>query len=172
MTKKSFFERLVGATGEINRTKSEETGPLKKVVFEEAKNQPKKKPALKELKAEPPAEEFSSEEEGQLTIDVYQTDADVVIKSTIAGVKSEDVDISITDNMVTIKGRRIKDEKIAPENYYYQELYWGPFSRSVILPVDIDTDKVRASMKDGILTIRLPKTERLKTKTIKIREIE
>lgn len=175
MTKKSFFERLVGTTGEIAKTKSEEMGPLKKVVFEEAKNQPKKKSAPsapKESKAEPPAEEFSSEEEGQLTIDVYQTDADVVIKSTIAGVKSEDVDISITDNMVTIKGRRIKDEKIAPENYYYQELYWGPFSRSVILPVDIDTDKVRASIKDGILTIRLPKTERLKTKTIKIRELE
>lgn len=181
MAKKSFFERLVGATEGATKTKSEEMGPLKKVVLEETKNQSrvnspraetKKKSALKESKAEPPAEEFSSEEEGQLTIDVYQTDADIVIKSTIAGVKSEDVDVSIADNMVTIKGRRIKDEKIAPENYYYQELYWGPFSRSVILPVDIDTDKVRASMKDGILTIRLPKTERLKTKTIKIRELE
>ncbi len=117
-------------------------------------------------------EEWPPEEEGQLTIDVYQTDTDIVIKSTIAGVKPEDVDITITNDMITIKGIRRHDETVAKENYYYQELYWGAFSRSVILPIDVDADKTRASIKNGILTIHLPKIERLKTKTIKVRELE
>ena len=79
---------------------------------------------------------------------------------------------SITNDMITIKGIRHKDESVPQENYYYQELYWGPFSCSVILPIDVDADRARASIKNGILTIRLPKTEKLKTKTIKIRELE
>lgn len=111
-------------------------------------------------------------EEGQLTIDVYQTESDVVVKSTIAGVNPEDIDISITNDMVTIKGKRVKDEKVEAENYYYQELYWGAFSRSVILPIEVDADKVKASIKNGILSIKLPKSEKTKTKKIKVRTIE
>lgn len=181
MAKKSFFERLVGAAEEAKKTDYEDKlAPLKKTDFEEPKKTFSKskiakqnsKSAEEKIKLEPVAEELLSDEEGQLTIDVYQTDSDIVIKSTIAGVKPEDIDISITDNMVTIKGKRIKDEKVSTENYYYQELYWGSFSRSVILPVDIDTDKAKASMKEGILTLRLPKTEKLKTKTIKVRQVE
>ena len=177
MAKKSFFERLVGVTEEIRKNQSEESPLPKKISTDSPRTETKRKPAQKESKSEitapePAAEEWPSDEEGQLTIDVYQTDTDIVIKSTIAGVKSDDIDISVTENMITIKGKRTKDEKVNPENYYYQELYWGPFSRSVILPVDVDTDKIRAALKDGILTIRLPKTERLKTKTIKVREIE
>mgnify|MGYP001602716388 FL=1 len=181
MTKKSFFERLVGAAEEAKKTEYEDKlTPLKKTDFEEPKktfsksknNKQNLKPTEEKTKVEPTPEELPSDEEGQLTIDVYQTDSDIVIKSTIAGVKPEDIDISITNNMVTIKGRRIKDEKVSTENYYYQELYWGSFSRSVILPIDIDTDRAKASMKDGILTIRLPKTEKLKTKTIKVRQVE
>ena len=117
-------------------------------------------------------EKWPPEEEGQLTIDVYQTENDIVIKSTIAGVKSEDIDVTITNDMITIKGLRRQDESMPQENYYYQELYWGPFSRSVILPIDVDTDKVKASMKNGILTIKLPKVEKAKTKTIRVREVE
>jgi HSP20 family protein len=107
-------------------------------------------------------------EEGQLTIDVYQTDSDIVIKSTIAGVDPEDIDISIANDMVTIRGKRAKDEKIEAENYYYQELYWGAFSRSVILPIEVDADKAKASIKNGILTIKLPKSEKVKTKKIRV----
>lgn len=90
----------------------------------------------------------------------------MVIKSTIAGVKAESIDITITNDMVTIKGRREKDEEVKPEDYYYQECYWGPFSRSVILPVDVEADRANANMKNGILTIRLPKVEKIKTKKI------
>ena len=87
---------------------------------------------------------------------------------TIAGVKSGELDITITNDMVTIKGERQKDESVAPESYYYQELYWGPFSRSVILPQEIDTENAQAGLKDGVLTIRLPKIERTKSKKLKI----
>jgi len=112
---------------------------------------------------------FSADAEGQLTIDVYQTDESIVIKSTIAGVKPEDLDVSINNDMVTIKGERKHEEEVAAENYYYQECYWGHFSRSVVLPVDIISDKAEASLKNGILTIRLPKADTTKIKRIQVR---
>lgn len=111
----------------------------------------------------------ASDTEGQLTIDVYQTDNDIVIKSTIAGVKPEDLDISINNDMVTIKGERKNEEMIEHGNYYYQECYWGSFSRSVLLPVDVISDKTEASLKNGILTLRLPKADTTKIKKIQVR---
>ena len=109
------------------------------------------------------------EAEGQLTIDVYQTDDDIVIKSTIAGVKPEDLDVNINNDMITIRGERKQDEEIDPENYYYQECYWGPFSRSVILPIEIVAEKTEASMKNGILTLRMPKADTTRTRKIQVR---
>jgi len=114
-------------------------------------------------------EEEPVDEEGQLTIDVYQTENDIVIKSTIAGVKPEDLDVAINNDMVTIKGDRKTEEEVEDENYYYQECYWGSFSRSVVLPVDIISDKADAALKNGILTIRLPKADTTKTKKIQVR---
>ena len=96
------------------------------------------------------------DEEGQLTVDVYQTDDEIVIKSTIAGVTADDIDVSITNEMVTIKGNRKHEEKVKESDYYYQELYWGSFSRSIILPEEIDADSAKASMKNGVLTIKMP----------------
>ncbi len=107
-------------------------------------------------------------EEGQLTVDVYQTDNDIVIKSTIAGVTADDIDVSITNDMVTIKGNRKSDEKIKESDYYYQELYWGSFSRSIILPEEIDADKAKAIMKNGVLTLRLPKMSKSRIKRVRI----
>lgn len=109
------------------------------------------------------------ESEGQLTIDVYQTPQDIIIKSAVAGVNPEDIDISITNDMVTIKGKRDVENTIRTEDYFYQECYWGRFSRSVILPVDIDSDRVAASIKNGILTVKLPKVDKAKVKKIKIK---
>jgi len=106
--------------------------------------------------------------EGHLTVDVYQTDDDIVVQSTIAGSSADDIDISVTTDMITIKGRREPDEDIRPSDYFHQELYWGPFSRAIILPVDVDADGAKASYKNGILTIRLPKLEKSKIKKIKI----
>lgn len=107
--------------------------------------------------------------DGQLTIDVYQTENDIVIKSTIAGVKPEDLDVSINNDMVSIRGERKNEEVVEHNNYYYQECYWGSFSRSVLLPVDVIPEKADAALKNGILTIRLPKADTTKTKKIQVR---
>ena len=115
-----------------------------------------------------PRKEPRQEAEGQLTVDVFQDDDHIIIQSTIAGVKSDDIDISITNDMVTVKGHREPEEKVRSSDYYYQELYWGPFSRSIILPAEVDADSAKASIKNGILTIKLPKLARLKTKRIRV----
>ncbi len=107
--------------------------------------------------------------DGQLTIDVFQTDEDIIIKSTIAGVNPEDLDVSINNDMITIKGERKFEENVSAENFYYQECYWGSFSRSVVLPVDVMAEKIEAALKNGILTIKLPKADTNKTKRIKVR---
>lgn len=95
--------------------------------------------------------------EGHLTIDVFQTDDEIVIQSTIAGADPKDIDVSVTQDMVTIRGYRESQQKIKASDYFHRELYWGPFSRAVILPADVDADNAKASYKNGILTITLPK---------------
>ena len=104
--------------------------------------------------------DLTSTEEGHLTVDVYQSGDDIVIRSTIAGTDPNDIDVSITKDMVTIRGQRSSEEKIRSTEYYHRELYWGSFSRSVILPSEIDPDSAKASIKNGILTIRLPKVKK------------
>jgi HSP20 family protein len=108
--------------------------------------------------------------DGQLSVDVYQTDKDIVIKSTIAGVRSEDIDISINNDMITVRGVRKLQEEVAKEDYFYQECYWGGFSRSIILPVEVRSDRAEAILENGILTITLPKLIRTKVTTIKVKE--
>ncbi len=114
------------------------------------------------------SEDWLSEYEGQLTIDMYQTKDNVIIKSTIAGVKPEDIDVTIANDMVTIRGERKRDFEASSEDYFYQECYWGSFSRSVVLPVDVDIDNVAADLKDGILTVVLPKAAKAKAKKIRV----
>lgn len=109
-------------------------------------------------------------EEGQLSIDVYQTQSKIIIKSTIAGVKAEDIDISINNDMLTIRGKREMMEKIKEENYLYKECYWGSFSRSIILPVEIDAENIEASLENGVLTVTLPKARAAKQISVKVKE--
>ena len=146
--KKSFLEKLTGGT--LGQDREEPRVPI----------EPETKSSQRGWKG--------AEAEGQLTIDVFQTPSDIVIKSTIAGVKPEELDIAITNDMVTVRGRRDKDEDISHDDYFYQECYWGPFSRSIILPVDVEADKALASLKNGVLTIKLPKAAKLKTKKISV----
>ena len=108
-------------------------------------------------------------EDGQLTLDVFQTDKDIIIKSTIAGVDPEGLDIAYNNGMLTIKGERKLEEKINKEDYFYQELYWGSFSRSVILPTEVSADKIEAELKNGILTVKLPKKITDQQKKIKVK---
>jgi HSP20 family protein len=120
------------------------------------------------IKKEPKKQ--ANQPEGQLTVDIFKTDDEVVIQSAIAGAKPEDIDISVTNDMVTIRGRRLPEEDIDSSDYYHQELYWGPFSRSIILPIEVDSDKSKAAVRNGILTIRLPRLDKVRTKKIKISE--
>ena len=108
------------------------------------------------------------ETEGQLAIDIYQTENELVIRSAIAGVKPEFLDISFERDIIIIRGKREKPSE-EKGDYFSQECYWGPFSREIILPVEVDPNLAEATMKEGILTIRLPKIEREKKRVIKVR---
>lgn len=120
----------------------------------------------------PQEQDESLEEEGQLTIDVYQTPDEIIIESPIAGVDSEDLDVHISNESVTIKGKRERAQVIEEEDYFYQECYWGRFSRSIILPQEIDADKSEATIKNGVLTVKMPKLNRQKTRKLKVRAHE
>lgn len=128
--------------------------------------------AMEKPKKEAAEEKWLDEEyeEGQLSVDVFQTKDAIVIKSTIAGVKPEDIDISINNDMVTIRGKREIDETISEDDYFYQECYWGGFSRSIILPVEIIAEKVEASLKNGVLTVKLPKAKKTQAISVKVKE--
>lgn len=105
---------------------------------------------------------------GQLAIDVFQTADDIVIRAAIAGVQADDIDISVNNDVVTIKGMRRLDDEIPSSDYLYQECYWGGFSRTIILPVEVKADKVKASLKNGILRVALPKAEKPKAPPITV----
>jgi len=111
-------------------------------------------------------EEDSSETEGQLSIDVYQTEKEIIVRSTVAGVKPENIKISLHNDLLTIKGFRTEENKIKEENYLYRECYWGSFSRSVILPFEVDNRDVRAEIENGLLTVSLKKIKPEKIEVI------
>jgi len=116
-----------------------------------------------------PEENAATEEaEGQLAVDVYHTDEAIVIRAPIAGVKKSDLSIMVTDDVITIKGRRHLAEDIPGENYFTRECYWGPFSRSIVLPAHILKQKISAQYHNGILKIVIPKGEDMKPKVVKI----
>lgn len=123
----------------------------------------------KETKDLATTEDWMEEYDGQLAIDAYQTSEDIVIKAPIAGVKPEDLDVTITDEMVTVKGERRHEQELLKDNYFCQECYWGGFSRQYVLPIAVDADKAQASLKNGILTLTIPKMEKTKTRIIKVK---
>lgn len=173
MAKKSFFGKLMGGEEDQNQGQPyqfEEQQPMVEQVENSAMVE------SEEVEVEEPEiseraenEEWLSEYEGELNIDMYQTKDNVIIKSTIAGVKPEDLDITIANDMLTIRGERRREDRIEQDDYFYQECYWGGFSRSVILPIDVDTESIEADLKDGILTVILPKAAKARTKKIKVR---
>lgn len=186
---KIFFEKLTGANGngedsgidEIEENEEEQEvemevekpalkksgrGAKKKITEDEESEETKmftEENSLDEL------DELFDEAEGELAIDVYSTPTSLVIESAIAGVKPEDIDVSINPESITIRGKRERIDKIKTENYIHQECYWGRFSRTIILPQEIDPDKSQASIKNGVLKITLPKKDKEKVKKIKIK---
>ncbi len=109
--------------------------------------------------------------EGTLTVDVFEDGDYLVVESTIAGAKDEDLEINITNESVSIRGRRERKEEVKEKDYFYQELFWGVFSRSIILPQEVDPENSTAALKNGILTIRMPKMNRQKQKKLKVKDI-
>lgn len=108
-------------------------------------------------------------EEGELSVDVFQNPNEIIIKTMVAGVRPEDLDVSISRDMVTIKGKRESERTISNEDYFHKELYWGTFSRSIVLPQEIDVDSAEAVEKHGLLIIKLPKLDKHRSAKLKVR---
>lgn len=112
---------------------------------------------------------LQSDEEGQLTVDMFQTPEHIVIQSTVAGVEKDQIDVALTRDMVTIRGKRAPMFRVGQDDYFNQELYWGAFSRSVLLPQEVDTEAAEATMKNGLLTVKMPKLDKNRVQKIRVK---
>jgi len=117
---------------------------MKQKINIEAKNEPRESNELPKLI-------------GELKVDVYETEKEIVVRSTIAGVSPKDLDISLHNDLLTIRGKRHIKEEVGEDSFLVRECFWGDFSRSIILPTSVDVKKCEATFKDGVLIIRLPK---------------
>ncbi|MBU0613777.1 Hsp20/alpha crystallin family protein [Patescibacteria group bacterium] len=97
-------------------------------------------------------------EEGQLAVDVIETPEQIIIRAAIAGVEPDDIEINVTDDLVTVRGNRQENKTTNSATYHFQECFWGSFSRSIVLPCHINPDGADANFKNGILTLTLPKS--------------
>ena len=155
--KRSFFERLTGS-----------------VSAEEEHTDPKREYSLKGLRGDKKNDSNWIEEENdeaELSIDVYQTPTDIVVQTMVAGVKPEDLELSIARDMITISGKREESRVIDEDNYFTKELYWGKFSRTMSLPVEVEPEEVEATEKHGLLTIKIKKVDKEKKNNVRIRSI-
>ena len=158
---KKFFEELSGV--------AEESTSIEPVIEPVKSSNIPVKEKKNSVKSESGLAELMEEGEGQLAIDVYQTPEEIIVESTIAGVNPEDLDVDITPESVTVRGKRIREKKVQDEDYFYQECYWGKFSRSIILPQEIDPENAVATLKNGVLMIKMPKLNRQKSKKLKVK---
>lgn len=176
--KKSFFERLAGS---INVDDDEEIVDIDledEVEVMPIRSQAKREPmmmkprvsvsSMKVVEEEVPEEDI---EEGELSVDVYQTNTEIIIEAMVAGVKPEDLHLSITRDMVTIKGRRDGNTQISDDDYFYKELYWGTFSRTILLPHEVEIEEAEAVEKHGLLIVRMPKVDKARQTKLKIKSI-
>ena len=168
----SFFEKLkrdVGITDEKReRIKAKKEVPKVKAEKKEEKGKPEK------ILVSPPKKESTGwlKAEGQLAVDVYQTSSEFCIQAPIAGIELEDLEVSVENEMLLIKGERKEPAKDSEKNYFYQECYWGPFSRQVILPDDVDISRIMASLNKGILIVKIPRVRKVKKKRVTIQTTE
>lgn len=152
--RRSFFERLTGAVRlEEDNTKDRETLPATRTGGS----------------ADPFGGEENAEEEAQLTVDVYQTPSEICIKTMVAGVKPDDLDVSITRDSVTIRGKRSEDRTLSSDEYLHRELFWGSFVRTITLPEEIDVDGAEAIEKYGMLVLHLPKLDKNRQTKLRVK---
>ena len=162
--KRSFFERLTGTASidDYNDSFDEEEiipaqGEEKRIRIDTDESESETNNWIEE------------EEEGQLSVDVYQTADHIILKAVVAGVKPDHLDVSITRDMVTIKGKREEQKEVTEENYFYKELYWGSFSRTILLPQEVEVDGAEANEKHGVLIIKLPKIDKDRETKLKVK---
>lgn len=118
-----------------------------------------------------PADDQWDEDEavpGQLAVDVYETKEKLVVKARTAGVNKSELDVSISDNQLTIRGTLSAGNEDGVENYFLQECYWGEFSRTIALPVPVKEEEIEAVLKDGVLTISFGKLKQDTVKKIQV----
>jgi HSP20 family protein len=151
--KKSFFERL---TGTVKLDESEFD-----TMEERAPRHHAKADTLLE----------DSPVDAELAVDVYQTPDEIVIKTMVAGVRPEDLDINITRDMVSLKGRREEVAEEEGKDFFHKELYWGSFARTIVLPEEIEVEEAEAVEKHGLLTIRLPKVDKSKKNKLRVKSV-
>ncbi len=163
--KQSFFQRLTGTVDADDGYDDvyEEEPRLRRTAREYTED--------RRDTPQPDRQEWQEEEvtEGQLTVDVFQTPEEIVIRSIVAGVRPEDLDLSISRDMVVIRGMREENKEVSDDNYFHKELYWGSFSRTVLLPAEIEVEGAQALEKHGLLTIRLPKIDKERQTKLKVK---
>lgn len=182
----TFFQKLTGSAtdggDEGTSLHNEEAPPQKQSQQPQARRAPRQAGAAaqdkKSTRIRVESETFPSqarevppEDEGELTVDIFDAGDSIIIQSTVAGVKPEDLDVTITTDTVTIRGSRNRQEETGENDYYYKELFWGTFSRSVILPEEIDEDAAEATLKYGLLSIRLPKKRKNVAQKLKVKAV-
>ncbi len=153
MKKPSFLSRLTGASDVEEYDDYEVESP---------RETPGRPPLRHEMDAD-------MESGNELAVDVYQTPDLIVIKAFISGVQPNTIDVSLTREMVTISGTREEEKESEEDGYYQRELYWGSFSRTILLPEEVDVDVAEATEKHGVLMIRLPKINKKRQTKLKIR---
>ncbi|MFA6000376.1 MAG: Hsp20/alpha crystallin family protein [Candidatus Paceibacterota bacterium] len=158
--KRSFFERL---TGSVEHDEEEEKETKKIMVNSNHPDKNSKKENANWMEEE--------NEEAELTVDVYQTHTEIVIQTMVAGVKPEDLELTLARDMITIRGKREETRNIDEENYFTKELYWGRFSRTIMLPQEVEPEEAEAIEKHGLLTIKLQKVDREKRNNVKVKSI-
>jgi HSP20 family protein len=176
--KKSFFERLAGSISVDDEDEPLDIMPEEEEYEEEIPVQSGSKAKMSSPMSKNRThvahiqdDEEMDMEEGELSVDVYQTPSEIIIEAMVAGVKPEDLHLSITRDMVTIKGRRDGNTQVTHDDYFYKELYWGSFTRSILLPHEVEIEEAEAVEKHGLLIIRLPKVDKARQTKLKVKSI-
>jgi len=160
--KHSFFERLSGSSSANDALDSfDDEMP--------AVPAPLRKEHSKNTRPAPLDDDDPQGSEGQLPVDVHQTASDIIIRAFVAGVRPDELSISISRDMVEIEGSRMEREQTSGPDYFTRELFWGSFSRAIMLPQEIDVEASSASAKDGLLTIILPKLDKAKQTKLRVK---
>ena len=110
-------------------------------------------------------------EEGELSVDVYERPGEIIIQAMVAGVRPEDLEVNIGREIVTIRGSRETSREVASDNYFHRELYWGAFSRTILLPAEVEAEEAEATEKHGLLTIKIPKIDKGRTAKLKVKSM-